>query len=197
MPPLCCCFYKRCHTDITAEHNKEIVLLQEHIESLKDELLSSEDQKLRLTEVSEENTILKNENYRLEEELIKLRGLDEKCYDFVPLSSCHEAKILSTACMTVLVPHYSTLSHITQRPSLSHIATRPTLPNLHPTLLVHVLTEHIHFNRLIPTRAKTARAKTTIAKTTRAKTETSPSRTMYYVILDLIKNNIHYTVTPV
>ena len=61
-------------SDVAQVHDKQITSLQSDVDKLKASLESADDKKAELEAVIEKNEILKNENYRLEEELIKLRG---------------------------------------------------------------------------------------------------------------------------
>ena len=60
--------------DVAQVHEKHINSLQNDVDILKASLESADDKKAELEAVVEKNEFLKNENYRLEEELIKLRG---------------------------------------------------------------------------------------------------------------------------
>ena len=59
---------------VANEHGQQIESLQSSIAALRDELESAADKKLIEESLTEENSALKNENYKLQEELMKLRG---------------------------------------------------------------------------------------------------------------------------
>ena len=61
-------------SDVGQVHDKQINSLQSEVDKLKASLESADNKKAELEAVIEKNELLKNENYRLEEELIKLRG---------------------------------------------------------------------------------------------------------------------------
>jgi len=59
--------------DVAEAHDKQVISLQSDVDELKASLESADDKKVELEAMVEKNELLKNENYRLEEELIKLR----------------------------------------------------------------------------------------------------------------------------
>ncbi|XP_063674708.1 myosin-2 heavy chain-like isoform X11 [Bolinopsis microptera] len=59
--------------DVAQVHEAQITSLQSDVDTLKTSLESADEKKAELEAVVEKNEFLKNENYRLEEELIKLR----------------------------------------------------------------------------------------------------------------------------
>ena len=61
-------------SEVAQNHDKQISSLQSDVEKLTASLASADDSKAELESLVEKNEVLKNENYRLEEELIKLRG---------------------------------------------------------------------------------------------------------------------------
>ena len=61
-------------SDVAQVHEAQITSLQSDVDTLKASLESADEKKAELEAVVEKNEFLKNENYRLEEELIKLRG---------------------------------------------------------------------------------------------------------------------------